>query len=306
MLESRPVGPDAGHAVLRPERIYEGYVFDLDGTIYLGSELLPGASRLVAALRRLGKRILFVSNNPTRDPDAYASRLSGMGIPVEPSEVLNTVVTMTRWLAQHHPTATVFPIAEEPLKRALRGAGIRISEDPAEIDFVIASYDRTFDYRKLQIAFDALWYHRRARLVATNPDRFCPFPGGRGEPDAASVTAAVEACTGVRCEAVFGKPARGLLDMIAAATGLHPATTVMVGDRLSTDVRFAHNTGMIGALVLTGETDRAMLGRAPFADQPHVVLERLDELLTAPAFSRPVNAAPVPARPRRADPDGAS
>ena len=101
--------------------------------------------------------------------------------------------------------------------------------------------------------------------MATNPDRFCPFPGGRGEPDAASITAAVEACTGVECEAVFGKPERGLLDMIADATGLDPATTVMVGDRLTTDVTFAHNTGMISALVLTGETDRATLDRTPAA-----------------------------------------
>jgi ribonucleotide monophosphatase NagD (HAD superfamily) len=155
---------------------------------------------------------------------------------------------------------------------------------------VISSYDRTFDYRKLQIAFDALWFHRRARLVATNPDRFCPFPGGRGEPDAASITAAINACTGVACEAVFGKPEPGLLDMIADATGLVPATTLMIGDRLSTDIRFAHNTGMIGALVLTGETDRAMLAAAPAADHPHVVLERLDDLLVA---ALPADADPA-------------
>ena len=145
---------------------------------------------------------------------------------------------------------------------------------------MISSYDRTFDYRKLQIAFDALWFHRRARLVATNPDRFCPFPGGRGEPDAASITAAIRACTGAECEAVFGKPERGLFDMIADATGLEAATTVMVGDRLSTDVPFAHNTGMTSALVLTGETDRATLDRTPADELPHVVLETLDALLT--------------------------
>ena len=122
------------------------------------------------------------------------------------------------------PDAAVFPIGEQPLFDALQVAGVRICDDPARIDLVISSYDRTFDYRKLQIAFDALWFHRRARLVATNPDRFCPFPGGRGEPDAASITAAIQACTGVRCEAVFGKPERGLFDIIAASTGLDPAT----------------------------------------------------------------------------------
>jgi ribonucleotide monophosphatase NagD (HAD superfamily) len=192
----------------------------------------------------------------------------------------------------------VFPIGEQPLHDALVAAGVEICDDPSLIDLVISSYDRTFAYRRLQIAFDALWFHKRARLVATNPDRFCPFPGGHGEPDAASVTAAIEACTGATCEAVFGKPERGLLDMIADATGLDPATTVMVGDRISTDVRFAHNTGMIGALVLTGETDRAMLDRAPAADRPHVVLERLDELLTAPALD---DRAPAGRAPDRAE-----
>jgi ribonucleotide monophosphatase NagD (HAD superfamily) len=125
--------------------------------------------------------------------------------------------------------------------------------------------------------------------VATNPDRFCPFPGGRGEPDAASITAAIRACTGAECEAVFGKPERGLLDMIADATGLDPATTVMVGDRLSTDVPFAHNTGMTSALVLTGETDRAMLAAAPPELRPDIVLDHVDDLLAV--VRRPVEAS---------------
>ncbi len=161
-----------------PERLYDGYVFDLDGTIYLGEELLPGARRLVLALRELDRRVVFLSNNPTKNPGMYAEKLTGLGLETSPAEIVNPVVTMTRWLLQNHPDATVFPIAEEPLKGALRGAGIQVSEDPAEIDVVIASYDRSFDYRKLQIAFDAIWFHGRAMLVTTNPDRFCPLPGG--------------------------------------------------------------------------------------------------------------------------------
>jgi HAD superfamily hydrolase (TIGR01450 family) len=261
----------------------ESVLLDLDGTVYLGDGALPGAADAVAALREAGKRTIFCSNNPTKSPDEYATKLTRLGIPAEPAEVFTSLNATVRWVLTEMPGAAVFPIGEQPLHDALTAVGVEICDDPTRIDLVISSYDRTFAYRKLQIAFDALWFHRRARLVATNPDRFCPFPGGRGEPDCASVTAAVEACTGATCEAVFGKPERGLLDMIADATGLDPATTVMVGDRLSTDVRFAHNTGMIGALVLTGETDRAMLDRAPAADRPHVVLETLADLLTASA-----------------------
>ena len=260
-----------------PDRLYAGYVFDLDGTIYLGSDLLPGAARLVRALRDMGRKVVFVSNNPTRDPDEYAKKLSDLGVPTPPSEVINTVVTTTDWLAVNAPEATVFPVSEEPLKRALRGRGIRISEDPAEIDIVIASYDRHFEYRKLQIAFDAI--RAGARLVATNPDRFCPFPDGRGEPDAASITAAIEACTGASCELHFGKPGPVMLGAVADALGLAPADCLLTGDRLTTDIRAAYEASMASALVLTGETDRQALAAISDDDRPDYVLDRIDRLV---------------------------
>lgn len=271
-----------------PDRLFDGYIFDLDGTIYLGDELLPGAQRLIRALGRLDRKILFLSNNPTKSPEEYVTKLARLGIPATREQVLNTVDTMTSWLRRHHPDATVFPISEAPLKRALAAAGIRMSEDPAEIDFVIASYDRTFDYRKLQIAFDAIRTHGRARLIATNPDRFCPFPGGRGEPDAAAVTGAVEGCTGVRCERHTGKPDPVMLEAALERLGLPAAACIMVGDRLMTDIRMAIDAGMASALVLTGETTPEILRAHPPGDQPTWVLERIDELL--PADTRLVSA----------------
>ena len=260
-------------------------MFDLDGTIYLGDELLPGAGRLLARLRELDRRLVFVSNNPTRDPEMYADKLCRLGVEVSVAEVLNTVVTMTRWLARHHPDATVFPIAEEPLCRALAEAGIRMSDRPEEIDIVVASYDRGFDYRKLQIAFDAIWFHRRARLVTTNPDRYCPFPGGRGEPDAGAIVAAIEACTGATCEVNVGKPDPIMLETIMDLLGLDAGDCVMVGDRLYTDIRMARAAGMASALVLTGDTSAETLAAAPEEDRPSWVLERVDRLLPASAWA---------------------
>ena len=262
-----------------PERLYDGYVFDLDGTIYLGDELLPGAGRLVRKLRELGKRVAFLSNNPTHDPQTYAEKLTGMGLETPASDVVNTVVTMTRWLSRNHPNATVFPIAEEPLKRSLGEAGIKMSEKAEEIDIVIASYDRGFDYRKLQIAFDAIWYHKRARLVTTNPDRYCPFPGGRGEPDAAAIVGAIEACTGARCETNVGKPDAMMLETVLDLLGLDEKDCVMTGDRLYTDIRMALDANMPSAVVLTGETTAEALATIPRADRPTYVLERVDQLI---------------------------
>jgi HAD superfamily hydrolase (TIGR01450 family) len=263
----------------KPERLYDGYVFDLDGTVYLGDTLLPGAAATIAALRARGRRTVFLSNNPTRDPQMYADKLGGLGIATPITDIVNPVVTVPRWLRTHHPDAGVFVIGEEPLKRALTAAGLRLTERPEEIDIVVASYDRTFDYRKLQIAFDALWQHRRAMLITSNPDRYCPMPGGRGEPDAAAVVAAIEACTGVTCAANLGKPGAEMLATTVGMLGLAADRCVMIGDRLSTDIAMAAAAGMDSALVLTGETTAEMAAELSPEAAPTWVLDRIDGLL---------------------------
>ncbi len=280
-----------------PNRWYDGYVFDLDGTIFLGEELLPGVARFIAALRRRGAPIRYLSNNPTRDPQMYAEKLTRLGLPTPAAEIANTVVTTTEWLRAHHPDAVLFPIAEEPLCRALREAGFRLSEDPAEIDIVIASYDRGFDYRKLQIAFDAIWFHRRAFLIQTNPDRYCPFPGGRGEPDCAAITAAIEACTGITCRHSFGKPDPAMVEAVLAELGLRLSQALMVGDRLDTDIAMAVAAGMDSAVVLTGETSPEAIAALPPARRPTWVVERLDQLL--PVGLTPVTEAGLHPDPNR-------
>jgi HAD superfamily hydrolase (TIGR01450 family) len=262
-----------------PGRLYEGYVFDLDGTIYLGDELLPGAKRLISKLRELGKRVIFLSNNPTKDPQMYAEKLGKLGLETPASEIVNTVVTMTRWLLQNHPDATVFPISEKPLKNSLHEAGIRMSEDPEEIDIVIASYDRGFEYRKLQIAFDAIWFYERAMLVTTNPDRYCPFPGGRGEPDAAAIVGAIEACTGAKCQVNVGKPNPIMLETVMGLIGLDARECVMSGDRLYTEIRMAKDAGMPSAVVLTGETTEKDLAGESEDNLPDYTLDRIDRLV---------------------------
>jgi HAD superfamily hydrolase (TIGR01450 family) len=267
------------HTSLLPTEFYDAYLFDLDGTIYLGSELLPGAKHLIETLRARGSKTVFLSNNPTRDPEMYIKKLSGLGIPVTAGEIINTVVSTVLWLKQNHPSAVVFPIAEEPLIRALSEAGIRMSDKPEEIDIVIASYDRSFDYSKLQIAFDAIWQHGRAQLITTNPDRYCPFPGGRGEPDAAGIVAAIEATTGITCSANMGKPDRIMIETVMRELGTDVKTVMMVGDRLETDVRMAINAGIGSTLVLTGDSQMSDVENTEGAYRPDFVLNRIDLLI---------------------------
>ena len=265
-----------------PTDFYDAYVFDLDGTIYLGDHLLPGAKRLIEGLRTAGRVVKFLSNNPTRDPQQYQEKLARLGLETPLADIANTVVTTTRWLQENQPDAALFVIGEDPLKNALTQAGFSLTEDPAQIDVVIASYDRGFDYRKLQIAFDALWFHERAILIQTNPDRFCPFPGGRGEPDCAAITAAIEACTGIECSVSLGKPSPKMLHEALRGHDLAPERCLMVGDRLHTDIQMALDCGMASALVLTGDSTREDVAAQPENARPTHVVEWIDQLLPPP------------------------
>jgi NagD protein len=190
--------------------------------------------------------------------------------------VINSSVVMVDFLRRNLPEGRLFVIGEEPLQMELRTAGFELTEEPERIDAVIASFDRTFVYRKLQIAFDAI--RAGARFFATNADRYCPVPGG-GEPDAAAIIAAIEACTDTKIEAVVGKPSHYMAEAILSLLDLPPSQCVMTGDRLETDVQMGLSAGMAATLVLTGATGEEDLAAWPI--EPTYVLHHLAELLPA-------------------------
>lgn len=262
-----------------PQKWYDAYILDLDGTVYLGDSLLPGAAEVTQILKEKSIPRVFLSNNPTRDRAMYVDKLAGLGISVLPEEIITTVFTTTQWLLQNAPDATVFPIAEEPLVQALREAGIAISDDPRKIDIVIASYDRDLHWKKLQIAFEAIWYYKRAYLIATNPDLFCPFPEGRGEVDAGAVIAAIEATTGTKLAVNCGKPSPVMLETIGNALGVPLSRCLVVGDRLYTEIRMGRDAGADTALVLTGETTEETVRVLAEESQPTYVMESIGAIL---------------------------
>jgi NagD protein len=258
---------------LRATRWYAGYVFDLDGTTYLGDALLPTAAETIATLRRRGCRTAFLSNNPTHTRRAYVDRLNRMGLAVTEGDIIHSTLVMARFLQRRMPGARLFVAGEQPLKLELREAGFTVV-DSADVDAVIASFDRTFVYEKLQIAFDAI--RGGARFFATNGDRYCPTPSG-GQPDAASIIAAIEACSSTRCEAIVGKPSQYTIEAILGELGLPASECVMTGDRLETDVQMGLDAGMAAALALTGATPESAL--ATSAIRPTYALRRLMDLL---------------------------
>jgi len=257
-----------------PDRFFAGYLFDLDGTVYLGEALLPTAGETLAALRLRRTRIIFISNNPTHTRTEYAAKLTRLGVPTPVEDILTSSQVMTAFLQNRMPEARLYVIGEAPLCDELRAAGFDLAEDARGVQAVIASFDRSFTYNKLQIAFDAI--RAGARFFATNPDRYCPVPSG-GEPDCAAIIAAVEACTNTRVEAVVGKPSRHTIEAALKLMDLPAGECLMTGDRLETDVRMGLEAGMSAALALTGATPEAAIATSTL--RPTYVLRQLQDLL---------------------------
>jgi len=265
---------------------FDGYIFDLDGTIYLGERLIDGARETVLGLRAAGKRVVFLSNKPLETREDYARKLTRLGIPTPAEEVINSSWVMARWLSSRAPGATVYVIGEPPLLDELRRAGLTVLEDPTgryeQVQYVIAAFDRTFDYRKLDHALQAI--RRGARFVATNADRTCPVEGGE-IPDAAGVIGAIEGVTGKQVEAVTGKPSPIMVETVLSHLGLAAEACLMVGDRLETDMLMGLRAGMGTALVLTGVTRPEHLPHPEI--RPHFVLESVGAIADALSASPP-------------------
>jgi HAD superfamily hydrolase (TIGR01450 family) len=230
---------------------HRAWIFDLDGTIYRGEALIPGADAVVAALRRDGRRVVFLSNKPLYTRAEYAEKLTRLGIPCAAEEVINSSLVLARHLAVLDPGAPVFVIGEPPLLAELAAHGFEVRRDH-HVRWVVIAFDRTFDYAKLDTALQAV---RRAgaRLIATNPDRTCPTEDGE-IPDCAGMIAAVEAVTGQAVEVVVGKPSPIILEVALAALGVTARECVMVGDRIETDIVMGRRGGLATVLVLSGIT----------------------------------------------------
>lgn len=246
----------------RAERRYEGYVFDLDGTLYVDEGATPGAREALAWVRATGAAVAFLTNNPLRRGAAYADKLWSLGIEAHPDEVLTSLDALVAYLRLHPPAGPVLPLAETLVHEVLVEAGFELTHDPARAALVVVSWDRGFDYAKLLAGFRAV--RGGARIVATNPDPFCPTADG-GMPDCAAMLAALEACTSARAEAIVGKPSAHMASAILGRLGLPASSVLMVGDRLLTDVGLARTAGMASGLTLTGATT---LADAEAAERP--------------------------------------
>ncbi len=270
-------------------RSINGFIFDLDGTVYLGEAALPGAVQSIAELRRQGKRVLFVSNKPLEPRQSYARKLARLGIPASPDDVITSAFVLGYHLAHTEPNLRLYVIGEPNLLDELRSHGLQIVEefteqDPKEVirpngvDAVVVAFDRTLDYRKLNTAYQAL--RSGARFFATNADKACPMPGG-AIPDAGGTIAALEHMTGRKVELLAGKPSALIVQVALQRLNLPADQVMMVGDRLETDIFMGQQAGMVTAVTLTGASRREDIEK--MTSPPDFVVENLAELPAAVA-----------------------
>ena len=243
---------------------------DLDGTIYLGSNLIEGALSFLVRLEERGIRRFFLSNNSSKSVGQYLEKLRGLGIPASEDEILLSTHDLISWLSENGIDQT-YLVGTEGMREMLESVGVATaSENP---QYVVLGYDTEITYEKLSTA--SIHLHKGVPMVASHPDIVCPSPDG-GLPDTGAYMDLFEATTGVRPEHVCGKPNAGMILHKVQELGLRPDQCAMIGDRLYTDMEMAERAGVHGVLVLSGEATIEDLEKAP--QRPSVVVGSVDEL----------------------------
>lgn len=249
----------------------ELFLFDMDGTLYLGDNVYEGAIELMEDLPRLGKKYIYLTNNSSRAGTDYITRLQRLGFPCKAENVFTSGMATGIYLNQNYPGAKVYLVGTKAFERELLSYGINLVQKDAEI--VVAGFDTELVYEKLNKAVHFL--RRGAVFIAANPDWVCPMPEDEVLPDCGSICALLTASSGVRPEFI-GKPNRNMIDVISKMTGIPNEKICAVGDRIYTDIAVAQNAGSVSVLVMSGETDEKILREAE--RKPDYVLTDVKEL----------------------------
>lgn len=257
----------------------ELFLFDMDGTLYLGDDVYPGAIELMNDLPRLGKKYIYLTNNSSRAGEDYITRLTRLGFPCLRENVFTSGMATGMYLNQRYPGAKVYLAGTKAFHRELVSYGIDLVNDEYghteadTVDVVVQGFDTELVYEKLDKACHFL--RRGAVFIAANPDWVCPMPHDEVLPDCGSICALLTASSGVK-PTFIGKPNRNMVDVISAMTGIPNEKICCVGDRLYTDIAVAQNAGAVSVLVLSGETTQTMVDEAE--RKPDYILPSVLEL----------------------------
>jgi HAD superfamily hydrolase (TIGR01450 family) len=228
---------------------YDAFIFDLDGTIYRGSSIIKNAGQTINYLKNQGKKIIFISNKTTGTITEYYNFLKQGGLDICPDDIVNSTVVLKKFLVEKFPGSVFYAIGEEVFINEIKEAGLKYSENPADIEVLLVTLDRTLNYQKLEIAARAL--EKGARFFAANIDDTCPVDDGEVL-DAGATISALEKRTHKKLENHFGKPSVFMFDEITRRLAVESSKVLLVGDRLETDIAMGNKFGIDTALVATG------------------------------------------------------
>ena len=229
------------------------FLLDMDGTIYLDNELFSGTVPFLEHVRSVGGRYLFLTNNSSRSVSAYVEKLKKLGIEAAAEDFLTSVNALIADLKQREPYQRCYAFGTESFRDQLRAAGIPVTDRLEDgIDCLLIAFDTELTFQKLEDA--CILLNRGVDFIATNPDWVCPTWYG-SVPDCGSVCEMLFRATGRRPR-VIGKPQPEMARLAMQATGFSPEETIMVGDRLYTDIASGVNAGIDTAFVLSGEGTR--------------------------------------------------
>ena len=247
-----------------------GFMIDMDGTVYKGGDLIPGATDFIATLKAKGIPFVFLTNNSSHSRSYYYEKLRRMGFDVTIDNVLTSNIATSRFVLSERPGKRVYVVGSPDVTEEVRAAGVDVVED--DPDIVYLTFDRTITYEKINRAFKAL--RNGAELIATHPDDVCPTETDYDIDIGPFIRMFEQMCQ--TTAVVIGKPNRLMLEMAALEMGVDPNGTVMVGDRLYTDMRMGVDAGTDTILVLSGETSREDLEASDI--RPTYVLDSVADI----------------------------
>lgn len=251
------------------------FLFDMDGTLYLGNRLFDFTNELLATIKACGGKYMFMTNNSSKSVADYIKKLKALGVESVYDDFITSSQATAYYLKKYHLGATLYVCGTESLKEELRSQGFRVSESLDEIDVIVMGFDTELTFKKLEDVSKLLLTRKNIPYIATNPDYVCPTEFG-SVPDCGSVCDMLYNVSGRR-PVVIGKPEALMPQLAMEKTGYSRDDTLVIGDRIYTDIKSGIGAGTITALVLSGETTRDILEKS--TDKPDFVLESARELI---------------------------
>ncbi|MBQ2866626.1 MAG: HAD-IIA family hydrolase [Clostridia bacterium] len=251
------------------------FLFDMDGTLYLGSRLFDFTIELLDTIKAQGKRYMFMTNNSSKSVSDYVAKLAKMGIDATEEDFFTSSQATALYLLEHHRGQKLYVCGTRSLKAELAKNGFEITEDTGDTDCIVMGFDTELTFQKLHDISYLLLTRPDIPYIATNPDYVCPTEFG-SVPDCGSVCDMLYNVSRRR-PVVIGKPKPEMPLLAMKKAGVTPDQTAVIGDRIYTDIKSGLSAGAYTVLVLSGETTREILDAS--SDKPHAVMDSAEELL---------------------------